>query len=94
MQDFFAESVTTRLVVPEGSSDVHVALGRLTAEVSDNRTFTYLDTMIGRPTKIIKVRALQLLARSVMNLHLSKQWSAALETVLVQLLPFSCYDRL
>ena len=57
MQDFFAESVTTRVIIPEGSSDVQVSLGRLTASISDDRTFTYLDTMIGRPTKIIQVPA-------------------------------------
>jgi hypothetical protein len=54
VQDFFAESVTTTVILPEGSSDVKVSLGRLKAEVSDDRTFTYLDT-IGRPTKIIQV---------------------------------------
>lgn len=55
VQDFFAESVTTRVVIPEGSSDVQVSLGRIRAEVTEERTFTYLDTMIGRPTKIIQV---------------------------------------
>ena len=55
VQDFFAESVTTRVVIPEGSSDVQVDLGRLTASITDDRSFTYLDTMIGRPTKIIQV---------------------------------------
>lgn len=56
MQDYQADVVTTRIAVPEGSSGVRVNPGRLAAEVSEERTFTYLDTHIGRPTAVITTR--------------------------------------
>lgn len=56
LQDFQADVVTTRVAVPEGSTAVRVDPGRLSADVSEERTFTYLDTAIGRPTKVITTR--------------------------------------
>eukprot|EP00892_Ulva_mutabilis_P006032 jgi/Ulvmu1/3800/UM018_0010.1 len=52
-EDFQADVVTTRVALPEGSSALRVDAGRLTAAVAEERTFTYLDTAIGRPTAVI-----------------------------------------
>ena len=56
MQDYQADVVTTRVVVPEGSSAVRVNAGRLQADVAEERTFTHLDTHIGRPTAVVTTR--------------------------------------
>jgi hypothetical protein len=55
-QDWFAEAVTTRVILPEGSADARTELGRLRADVGEERTFTYLDAHFGRPTVVITTR--------------------------------------
>jgi oligosaccharyltransferase complex subunit alpha (ribophorin I) len=56
VQEFAADRVTTSVVLPEGSTDVSVLPTTAKTELSDTKTFSYLDTFIGRPTKVITVR--------------------------------------
>jgi oligosaccharyltransferase complex subunit alpha (ribophorin I) len=56
MQDFAADRVTTSVVLPEGSTDGKVLPTAAETELSDTKTFSFLDTFIGRPTKMITVR--------------------------------------
>ena len=53
MQDFIADVVRTRLILPEGASDVRLRPGALPLTEEDGRTFSYLDTAVGRPTKTV-----------------------------------------
>lgn len=53
MQTFFADTVTTRVVLPEGSRNLRVlAPPELDLTETDTKTYTYLDTL-GRPTKVL-----------------------------------------
>lgn len=74
LQDFQADVITTRVAVPEGSSSVRVDAGRLAASVADERTFTYLDTHIGRPTKVITTRRMTSDDRDA-HVHVSYKFS-------------------
>ena len=56
MQDYVADEVTTRVILPEGSSDVGVRSSRIPLAQSDETSFSFLDTFVGRPTKVLKAR--------------------------------------
>jgi hypothetical protein len=57
--------VTTSVVLPEGSTDVKVLPSAAHMEVADTKTFSYLDTYIGRPTKVITLRKISMNSETI-----------------------------
>jgi hypothetical protein len=55
-QEFIADRITTRVILPEGSAAVSVNPTAFPTSQEDSRTFSYLDTFLGRPTKVITAR--------------------------------------
>jgi Ribophorin I len=54
--------VTTRAILPEGSSAVTVQPSPFVLEESDSKAYSYLDTFFGRPTKTMTVANVTLAA--------------------------------
>ena len=53
LQDFVADYVATKGILPEGSSNLVVQPSVLELQEADGKAFSYLDTFVGRPTKTL-----------------------------------------
>lgn len=51
-----ADVVSTRVILPEGSSNLAVQPNPFSLEESDSKAYSYLDTFIGRPAKTLVMR--------------------------------------
>ena len=55
IKDGISDLFTTRVALPEGAKILKVETGEAKAEISFDKTFSYLD-FIGRPTVVVKIR--------------------------------------